>query len=525
MTVATPDQAPATPLQVGQGALSRASDWLNPILVKEVRQALRGRYFKVCFWVTLLAVAIVTTGMMVASIDDGKMSGNEGREFFFSVYLCLTIAVVGLVPFSAFNAMGAEWDENTYDLLIISNLKPRSIVLGKLLSTSVQSLLFYSAFTPYLVFSSLLQRVDLIAVVTLIVGTFLLSTGLSILALCLSTLTRVRFARIILMAVLAALLVQVCFGAVGLGFGIINDPGELQSRDGQMLTVMLVLVTAIVSTFAFVIATVMLSHPEENRSTGLRVLTTLTVVTAVLWMNHAVGFLRVELVSGFTIGFLASLLLPSVFMATEPEPLGRRVAPRVPKNPLLALLWTPFLPGGARGFLHFLLNLSILVLGSFWVKSSSGVGFNELHHHGGLAVIAAALYAFLYVGLPSALLAPFSAQPNLRTAARVTVPFLIATFAFVPAVVGWFIGDRGMRDMKHSGNPFYVFMRCWDGDVALPGVWALLLGLAALALLLNVRRMVTGFAEVLSASQERAARERQARESTNARGDSGGALA
>ena len=43
--------------------------------------------------------------------------------------MCLSIAVLAFVPFSAFIAMGSEWDENTYDLLIISNLKPRQIIL------------------------------------------------------------------------------------------------------------------------------------------------------------------------------------------------------------------------------------------------------------------------------------------------------------------------------------------------------------------------------------------------------------
>jgi hypothetical protein len=47
---------------------------------------------------------------------------------------CLSAAVHGFTPFSAFLSTSAEWEENTHDLLVLSNLRPRQIVYGKLLS-------------------------------------------------------------------------------------------------------------------------------------------------------------------------------------------------------------------------------------------------------------------------------------------------------------------------------------------------------------------------------------------------------
>ena len=40
------------------GVVQRLGDRLNPILIKEVRQALRGKYFLVMFWLTVLVATL-----------------------------------------------------------------------------------------------------------------------------------------------------------------------------------------------------------------------------------------------------------------------------------------------------------------------------------------------------------------------------------------------------------------------------------------------------------------------------------
>jgi hypothetical protein len=158
----------------------------------------------------------------------------------------------------------------------------------------------------------------------------------------------------------------------------------------------------------------------------------------------------------------------------------------------------------------FLLNFSILVLVCLWVMVAQGCVLKNLHRVGGLSLFATALYAVFYLGLPSAVRAPFTARPVLRAAARASVPFIAAAFAFVPAIVGWFVGDRSLRNMRHSGNPGYLIERSWDGEFHLPGIWALMLSLVALTLLFNLRRVWRGLHEVLAASRARAALEAEA---------------
>jgi hypothetical protein len=159
----------------------RIDDRLNPILVKEVRQSLRGKYFRVLFWITLGVGTLI--GLSVVASLGGGDSDETGQVFFMSMFGVLSAAVHCFVPFSAFLSTSAEWDENTYDLLVISNLRPRQIVQGKLLSALIQALLYYSTFGPFLVFAFLLNGVDLLSIVALLSGSLATCVALTMLGI------------------------------------------------------------------------------------------------------------------------------------------------------------------------------------------------------------------------------------------------------------------------------------------------------------------------------------------------------
>ena len=499
-------------------ALQVVDDLWNPILVKEVRQALRGRYFRVCFVLTLVAVTIVACAFIVA-MGSHSVSEREANDFFMAIFTCLCIAVLGLVPFWAFNAMGGEWEENTFDLLIISNLSPRQIVGGKMLAAGVQALLYFSAFAPFLIFSFLLRSIDLVVVGVILGGVMLVSFGLSALALMLSTLSRVRFARVVLMAALAGALV----GAVAISFEIaeelMRNPAELHTSDARFALIFFSLAVGLVAAFCFATTCNMLAHAEENRSSAVRILTTAALLALIGFIGYTfyagTGPPR-EFLSGFCVAVVVALLVPSTFFSTESEALGRRAALRVPKNPILAAAITPWLPGGGRGLLLTLIHLALVfcatVVGHLALKTPG----QSLWDEGLPAAPAAILYALIYLGLPSALLAPFTVSPVYRAAVRVLIPFLVFVFAAVPALLGFFLEDDGLMDMEHPGNPFYLFEQCFrDRGFDYIGVWTFLAILAGLALVLNLKRIVLGVIEVQQASSNRTEIERRAKLDTS----------
>jgi len=507
------------------GRLYRLIDdrW-NPILVKEVRQSVRGRFFRISFFCTLVAVSLVS---MVAIMGMGADVGQfEGRDFFTAVFWCLSIATLGLVPFAAFNSMGAEWDENTFDLLVISNMRPRQIILGKLLSAQIQTILFFSAFTPFLVLAFLLRGVDLLAMGVILVATLLASGLLCMLALMLSTLSRVRFVRVLLLAILSGFLVLSVSSMGALAFTLIRSPGEMSDNYFWVSSTASVLFAGLLGAFCFLTGANMLSHPEENRSTGMRLLTTAAVLvgiafcTFMLWYNRSLGVtLPREFIPAMGMVLLGMTFLPSIFFVTEKEALGRRVAPRVPRTRGFAALVTPFLPGGGRGIMLFAILAGLVTLFVAFGQAFVGYSGGRSMTGGTAAYLAMLVYGGIYLLLPSGLLAPFTSKPQLRAAIRALIPFLVIIFGFAPSLLGFFIGDEKLMEGDHAGNPFFLVREVWNKGFVHGGHWILLLVLLGIAVFLNAKRLWYASAEVTHARQARLEREaQQATEATLEKG-------
>src|SRR5690348_633271 len=115
----------------------RGADRLNPILVKEARQALKSRQFVLTFLLLLLAAWSVSV-FHLATYGAQIEYGSAGRDIFFWFYFVLAIATILVIPFGAYRSLLSERDLNTFDLLSISTLSPGKIVRGKLASAVLQ---------------------------------------------------------------------------------------------------------------------------------------------------------------------------------------------------------------------------------------------------------------------------------------------------------------------------------------------------------------------------------------------------
>ena len=112
-------------------ALEWASEWLNPILVKEARQALKSKQFALPFSL-LLACAWGWSLLGVALISPGVYYAPSGVYMLNGYYLVLAFPLLVIVPFAAFRSLASEREDGTYELLSITALGPRQIIAGKL---------------------------------------------------------------------------------------------------------------------------------------------------------------------------------------------------------------------------------------------------------------------------------------------------------------------------------------------------------------------------------------------------------
>ena len=465
---------------------------LNPIVVKEVRQSLRGRYFSVVFWIMLTLATFIGCLMLVQ--QETNPSEHAGVFFFVAMYGCLSAAVHVFVPFAAFLSIGSEWEENTFDLLVLTDLRPRSIVGGKLLSAGVQILLYYSAFGPYLVFAFLLRGLDLVAAFWVLGLTLVSSLTLSCVALCLSSLARQRFLRVFLMAVLATVLVWACAGSIAFSVGTFEE-GFIHTPEFRMVAGIVSTAALVLAAFAFAFACTRFAHSEENRSTGLRVLTSITLLAGIGWMTYIYHSMRFREILPIVSTFLVSgSLFMSVLFCSEDERLGRRVRLQVPRSGLIAFLVSPYLPGGGRGVLLYL-GHAALVLGSMgllqrWIPPAPATNPEPVWW----IPIGIATYGAVYLFTVTGLLSFRSRDLKWRVMVRCAVP-LVAVLAFVvPTLAGLFLELETLMRAQHIGNPVWVLAEAIEDRRE---TWAfVVLGIAGGAFLLNLPRIVKGYREL-----------------------------
>lgn len=502
---------------------SALSDRLNPVLVKELRQALRGRQFLVGFWTTLCAVTVIGVWVLLSMVRDGELAELGGR-FSSTIYGFMAVALLVIVPVMSFFSMAAEWDEDTHDLLTLSGLGPRRIVAGKLSSALVQALLFLCAFGPFLAFSFLLRGVDLVALALSVALALCASLALASLGIALASLARGRFVRVVMLVVLlgaagymAFMLIVFTHFAQRESFVDLSQP-EQQAAFGLGL-----LALAVLGGLGFTVACSRLSHAEENRSSGLRAFATGAILAGcgwALWMTRLSRDGEVLVAMTAALCFLAAFT--AVFTTTEPEPLGRRSALRMPRSRLVALLLTPFLPGGGRGVLLFWLHLAlsgaVLAAGPLLVPSMR-------HWRDTSWLTFAVLCAYLLglVLLPAGLAARASRRPRVRVLARVSMALLFLGSTFVPTLIGFFVGSRPLMEMEHGGNLFWVLIEVADGSVGTGAGLGIGIAfvIALLALGINAPRVVRGLGEVLAASRARAELRRRARADEEAHAGAG----
>ena len=486
-------------------------DRLNPILVKEVRQALRGRYFKLMFWLTL-GVATFAGLMVVASGASSDEIDALGQPFFLVMFGCMSAAVHAFTPFSAYLSTSAEWDENTHDLLVLSNLRPHQIVLGKLLSALTQALLYYSTFGPFLVFAFLLNGIDLLSISVLLVCSLVACTGLSLTGIALASLAPVKAARGILMAVFGAALVMVWGGSMGAAAEITSSPQNLRDPEGQMGVAFFLTFALVVGGLFGAIALARFAHEEENRSTGLRLLSTGMLLLAGAWgaWLHA-QFGDEEAAWGMQVGAGCVLLPAWLFFLTEPRALGRRATKHVSARRWLALLSIPFLPGDGRGVFLFLVHFVCALLGGVLALRFGATSGGFLEVVGMVSVFYA--YTFVFLALPAAVASAFGVSARARLITRITIVVLVPLVTLGPALAGLLFGSRDWMELRHPLNPVWIMQKLMRPDKPF-GVVIGLSGLALGVLLtfgLNAKRMTSGVIEVLAASRARREREQLAR--------------
>lgn len=436
----------------------KLSDRLNPILVKETRQALKSRQFIATFLLLLGCSWLVSALCLLTLL--GNNDSLRGSTLFAYYYFVLAVAALIVVPFSAFRSLQNERDQQTYEVLSVTTLKPRQIVLGKLCSALVQIFIYYSAITPFISFTYLLRGIDLGTILFFLCLGMLEAVILSLATLTLSTLASQRQWQVLLtLLVLGGLTTVQLYSAIAIG-SVVSEGQPLPFSDWAFwLVVLHSLVLAFMYCLLFEqVAVSQITFEADNRSSGIRIVTSLLVLLYLCWpliikTFPSVPSIRRDEIEVVLVLAALHLGIIGLFLVTEPDILSRRLQRQLHGMNVRRLFSLFYFPQGSRGLwfvaLHGGLVLALAAVADILFVSASDMNCTFF----ALDLLS---YIGLYLGLGAALLRMGRRFiPDLRPAlVRVMVILLAVGGMLLSAMLSLADANKIVQDLFRFLNPF-----------------------------------------------------------------------
>ena len=483
---------------------SRWSDRLNPILVREVQQAVKGRLFSFAVLVAL-ALTVIVAVVVTSEFEPGGRAGREAFEYGLAILVPLVLFVV---PMQAYHSMRLELRGGIVEQLLLTRLRPHRILTGKLQAAMVQFTLYVAVVAPLLATSYLLRGVDLpTIVVTLLFAGLFCATA--------TMLTVSSAAQSVLPALQTVATLGTTFGLGIATFGLVGFvlSGEFVQIVGWLLRDRMwavgsavTLLCAFGSVLAALAARAFLLHAFENKATPFRVALFVAPVLAFGWMYAAVdpaNFRRAIPALG---GLLLALgLLFGLFAVTEQRELSPRLRAHAPRSGLVALLVAPFLPGRDRG--HLCVTLFVVVLGGvlavIWPASTSGP-----LREGWRAGLLVAAYGLFWLSIGRFVRGFLKPTVTGNHVGRFLLPVLLLAACVLPMLIDVFsLGEVRNWHLGHVLDPFFTVIEFTLKRDVQQGYWVLLAALLGVQVL-SVPAFWRGVREVLAAAAANRARQR-----------------
>lgn len=377
---------------------ARLSDALNPIVIKELRQAVQSR-FVVTMLIVLLAIQLAAVGLYLIFSNPADYDFTAGRTVF--TLLLGIMLVVSLIFVPAYTAvrMIVERSDTNVDLLFITTIKPRSIIAGKVLAAAVLIGLIFSACLPFMTFTYFLRGIDLPTVFVLLCLCFLIVLACSLIALLMACLPFGRVVKVFLGLVVLVICAFAFFAALGsaismvqFGIGSTLDSWEFWGPALGVLGAALAVLGLV-----FVLCVALITPHSANRALPVRAyLSSVWLLTCgggvALWSylikSHVPIIIWLVLLSCvLTIGFFAAV--------SEREEYSKRVLRAVPLATWKRLPAFLLFSGSAGGLL-WALTMSEVMLGFVWLWRGIHPGYKDANDLRTTLIFCAGMLLYFY---------------------------------------------------------------------------------------------------------------------------------
>jgi hypothetical protein len=337
-------------MTTAQRIAQRIDDGVNPIVVKELRQAIGGKFLPAVLMLFLLVqLFAMAMAVWMARIDDDFIAG---RGVFIVLETVLMATCLLFLPAYAGLRLSAERNENNTDLLYITTIRPRSIVWGKFLAAMVLAVLLFSACTPFLALTFLLRGIDLPTIFFLLSINFVTVAVGVMFAIFMACIPAKRSTRFVLGLVTLGAMVGVFSSAFGFSmaattFGFGPSMGTWEFWAGFATSIGFVVLGM---GLAIVLSVAMISPPSSNRALYVRLyllgLWLISAAAAAAWTYYWKDLEVMIVWVGGTLCLLGLVMLGSI---SERDDLGPRVRRAVPRFAPLRIPAFLFFSGSAGG--------------------------------------------------------------------------------------------------------------------------------------------------------------------------------
>lgn len=449
--------------QASETWLDRLDDWINPIVVKELRQAVKSRMVIIILMVFLIIELLVMGGILLANDARGPSGGarfSGGIQVFIVLQWVLLPTLMLVIPAHATILFAAERSDQNTDLLFISALTPSQIVWGKFFASAMLAMLVLSLVAPFMVFCYLMRGLDIPTILCVLYFDVLAMVGATMLGLFLAAIPGNRATKAFF-SLAGFFNLFGAFMSIGIGTTeFIRSPFAVFDDPVLFWTVLLVPAAVVLPAagLLYLYTVALISPSSSNRILPIRV-----YVLCVWAISSLVGYLLIRLLPRFTVipGDIVTATVVAAFVLyntvilcaqmsisiCERESWGPRVSKTVPQNLLLRGVAFLLYTGSAGGVLFTMLLMGLTVsLGLFWANKHISAGPRREEAELILRCAGGAMLYTVCYGLSGLLVRRYLMGEIIRPGYTWLVSSLLAGLATcVPALVAMIFFQEQLR--------------------------------------------------------------------------------
>lgn len=353
--------------------ITKLDDYLNAILVKEIRQTVRGKFFWSIFFLYLGILALV---LFIAIKEASNMGNMDGSPLAMIMMTILFFACGLVIPFQVGKRTGDESNDANNELLFITTMKPSSIANGKFLSGAIMILMLYSAIAPFLSLTLFMGGIDIRDLFLALVFSFLLSNVAILGQVYVGLTLHNSIVGSLHKGIFILIHIVLWFTACSWGGYLMEGRQFYYTNPWEAWNVCFWVICGILFVGFFIYSLIVsrLQPDSSNKNYIFRIVATclwlLGSVLVLFTPKLAIPWCWIVMIA------LCGLSFSTVF---EPDKYSNRIIKEIPKNQIMKIINFPFFYGMANSFLWVLLaSFFTFVYAMVMNLSLSGSFGNEL---------------------------------------------------------------------------------------------------------------------------------------------------